>query len=154
MFGKVKKWLGIEGVKLDLMVPEEVNKKEQEVNGQLHLSALTDQTITSITVKLIEKYTRGRGESKLIDEFVIGEIVFDRTIDIGQDTPMEIDFVLPFEFVKSEMDEIEEQNIFKKGLVSLAKLAEGVKSTYRIEASAEVKGVALNPLAKEIVNFV
>jgi len=154
MFGKVKKWLGIEGAKMELILPEEINKKEGVVTGQLHLSALTEQKVTSITVKVIEKYTRGRGESKLIDEFVIGEIVLDRTIEINQDTPMEIDFELPFEFIKSEMDEIEEQNILKRGLVSLAKLAEGVKSTYRIEASAQVAGVALDPLAKEIIIFV
>ena len=35
MFGKVKKWLGIEGVKVEVVLPDEINAKEEKIKGKL-----------------------------------------------------------------------------------------------------------------------
>ena len=69
MFGKVKKILGIEGVKLELIIPEKVNKESGIVTGVMKFTSLSDNNkIESIHIKMVEKYTRGRGNSKLINE--------------------------------------------------------------------------------------
>ena len=42
MFGKVKKILGIEGVKLELIIPEKVNKETGIVTGVMKFTSLSD----------------------------------------------------------------------------------------------------------------
>ena len=75
MFGKVKKILGIEGVKLELFIPEKVNKETGIVTGVMKFTSLSDDNkIESIHLKIVEKYTRGRGNSKLINEYVMDRL--------------------------------------------------------------------------------
>lgn len=145
MFGKVKKWLGIEGVKLELVLPEFVHKSDGEINGQIRFFSMNTQTVTNIRVKLIERYTRGKKEDKLIDEYNLGEIYLAQEIEVPANEPIEIDFSLPFELMKSEMDEIEDNSMVLGGLVKAAKWLRSVKSEYRLEATAKVRGVALDP---------
>ncbi|MEL6925778.1 MAG: hypothetical protein AAFO94_17160, partial [Bacteroidota bacterium] len=64
MFGTVKKWLGIEGVKLELVLPEVVNEKSGEIKGQIRFFSKNEQTVTAIRVVLVEKYSRGRRSAK------------------------------------------------------------------------------------------
>ncbi len=59
MIGKVKQWLGIEGVKLELMLPEEVYEKSGFVVGKILLQSMNAQTVSSIKLVLIERYSRG-----------------------------------------------------------------------------------------------
>lgn len=151
MFGKVKNWLGIEGVKMELVIPEEIYESAGSVTGKIRFYSKTDQTVNSIKVKLIERYSRGRKDNQLTDEYKLGEINLDETFTVSSDSPVEIDFTLKFTIVKSEMDEIGEKNILSGGLVKAAKWIKNVKSIYRVEAEANVKGVALNPFTKQIV---
>ena len=58
MFGKVKKWLGIEGVKLQLILPEEVEAigGKGTVQGAIRFYSKNTQVVTSLRVVMIEKY--------------------------------------------------------------------------------------------------
>ena len=153
MFGKVKKWLGIEGVKLEIILPEEINKHNKLVEGQLRFQSLNPQIVTSIKMVLIERYSRGSGKDKLIDEYELGAIEMEETFEVPEDEIIEIDFSLPFDFLKSDVDEMGDHNFVFKGFANLAKMIRRVKSEYRIEAEAKVKGVALNPFDKKIIKF-
>jgi hypothetical protein len=153
MFGKVKRWLGIEGVKLELILPEEIKEKEGAVVGKIRFYSQNDQTVNYIKVILIEKYTRGKGKEKLIDEYQLGEISLEQEIEVPAEEIIEIDFKLPFELYKSDMDQLENQNFLASGVVKMAKWLRGVTSTYRIEAEARVKGTALNPFDKKFINL-
>ncbi|MFM2392821.1 MAG: hypothetical protein RLZZ546_803 [Bacteroidota bacterium] len=152
MFGQIKKILGIEGVKLDLEIKNPVNKASGIVSGKIKLTTLRDSEVDSIILKMVEKYYRGRGESKLIDEYTIGFLELDEKIFLKKDEIIEVDFEVPFKLSKSEMDKLED-NILAFGLVKLAKTIKGVKSEYRIEAEAIVPGTKLNPSAKKQVVF-
>ena len=55
--------------------------------------------------------------------------------------------------MNSEMDEVQDRNILLGPLVKAAKWVRGVKSEYRVVAEAKVKGVALDPFDKKIINF-
>lgn len=151
MFGKVKKWLGIEGVKLELILPEAIDLSEGVIKGKIRFSSLNTQTVTGVRVIMIERFSRGRRNSKMTDEYELGKISMNKEIHIPADDPVEINFSLPFELVKSEMDELEGQNILMGGLVKTAKWIRGVSSDYSILAEAKVKGVALNPFDKKII---
>lgn len=149
MIGKVKHWLGIEGVKMELMLPEEVSPKGGFVPGKILLQSMNAQTVLSVKVVLIEKYTRGRGKDKLIDEYEIGSTTLNKVIEIPMNGQVEVDFQLPFTIARSNIETFGERNFLFGGIAKAAKMINGVHSEYRVEAEAKVKGVALNPFDKQ-----
>ena len=151
MFKRVKKWLGIEGVKLELELPEEADKRSGQIHGKIRLQSMNAQTVTNINVILIEKYSRGRKKEKLIDEYELGRIELEESFDIIPDTVIEKAFTLPFELLKSEMDQMQDSNFVLGGIASVAKYFNAVKSEYYILAEAKVKGTALNPFDKKAI---
>ncbi len=153
MLGKVKKWLGIEGVKLEILVPEEMERKMGKIRGKLRFQSMNAQVVNRVKIVLIEKYIRGKGKEKLIDEYELGSVENNQTFEVLPDNPVEMDFNLPFVIYKSDVDELEDRNIFTRGFAKAAKLLRGVKSEYRIEAEAKVKGVALNPFDKKEIRL-
>ena len=155
MFGKVKKILGIEGVKLELIVPDKVSREAGIVIGVVKLTSLSDNNlIESIQLKLVEKYSRGRGESKLINEYIMGTLLKKENITISKNDILEIPFELEFVYIKSEMDKMGESNFIARGLVGLAKKARGVHSDYKLIAEANIKGTTLHPFDSKPINLV
>jgi len=153
MIGKVKDILGIEGVKIELVCPEVIPNDVDEVAGIIKLSTVREQVVTRINVKLIEKYARGRKEKRLIDEYVIGEFELSKSIKVLPEEEQLLDFVLEFTRAKSPMDKLQDDSIIYKGLISVAKFFKKVKSTHRIEASANVKGTKLHPSFKKVIKI-
>lgn len=151
MIGKVKKWLGIEGVKVELVLPEEVAIRSGVVNGSLRFQSMNPQIVTGIRLVLIERYSRGRGEEKLTDEYLLGKVELNENFEVLPDEVVEREFALPFSLIKSGIDQFGDRNILNGGLATLAKWSRAVKSEYRIEVEARVKGVALNPFDKKSI---
>jgi hypothetical protein len=154
MFGKVKRWLGIEGVKITMVLPAAVKASSGLIEGHLKFETLHPQVITHIRVSVTEKYIRGRWKNKLADLYKLGEIELDDVIEVPADTPILIDFKLPFVVAKSPMDEWGEKNYVFKKLVNTAKALKNVKSHFYVEAEAKVKGTALNPFDKQEISIV
>jgi hypothetical protein len=147
MFGKVKRWLGIEGVKVEIITAEHFSLKERVLAGKLRFVSMNNQTVTEVNLRLIERYKRGRGSTKLIDEYCLGEIYLKDQFEVIPDEETFIHFSLPFTPKLSRMDELEQRNFLIKGVVGAAKLLKGVKSEFRLEVRATVKGTALHPVA-------
>ena len=154
MFGKVKKWLGIEGAKLELIIPEEWPVSEQSLPGRIRLYSKNPQVVTSIKLVLIERYNRGRGKDKRTDEYLLGETTIHRRIEIPAEGSTELKFEIPFSVIKSEMDKLEDRNILTRNFVRAAKWLEGVQSQFRVEAEATVEGVALSPFERKEVKLI
>lgn len=154
MFGKVKRWLGIEGVKLELILPDEAEREQHEISGRIRFYSMNAQTVRKIRVRLVEKYTRGRLKHRRIDEYKLGEIALEQDIEVPAHEHIEIDFTLPFHLATSEMDDMADKNVLLRGVVGTAKFIKGVKSVYRVEAEAEVKGTALHPFATKEIGLV
>ena len=55
MLKRVKNWLGIEGTKVMLVLPESIRKSEGVIRGDVHLSSMHAQTVTALHFKLVEK---------------------------------------------------------------------------------------------------
>ncbi|MEO1627413.1 MAG: sporulation protein [Bacteroidota bacterium] len=151
MLRKVKKWLGIEGVKLELLIPGEIDRSANQVVGKVRLYSMNTQTVRQIAIKFVERYSRGRKKERMTDEYQLGEIYLEQNIEVPANEAIEIDFVLPFVLVKSEMDELQDKNILIGGIVKAAKWASAVESEFRIEAEADVRGTALNPFDKKLI---
>lgn len=145
MISRIKKFFGIEGVKLELIIPEAVSAREGVVQGQIKFQSMNAQDVNYIKLVMIERYARGRGDKKMIDDYEIGIAEIDIDIDIPAEEAVFVDFELPFQLVKSGMDELEGRNFFVGGIVKAAKYLSKVKSEYRVVAEAKVKGTALNP---------
>ena len=154
MIGKVKNWLGIEGVKLELDIPDTAVQEVGTVVGRIKFYSMRPQTVRNIKVALVERYSRGRGEERLTDEYQLGVVEMDKKIEVPANEVVEVKFALPFKIVKSDMEEFGDKNLFFKGLSKVAKRINSVKSTYRIEAEADVQGVALNPFDKRIIEVI
>jgi hypothetical protein len=154
MFGKMKQWFGIEGVKVEMDVPEEIIKQLGVVKGQLRFSTMKTQTVTAVKVTMIETYKRGRKQDKRIDDYQIGTVYLQEPFEIKPDEPLILDFVLPFELLKSEMDDFADKNFLTKGIVGLARMSRAVNSEFRIEVEADVSGTRLNPFDKKYIKII
>lgn len=151
MLDKVKQWFGIEGVKVELIIPEAVSIKNGLIKGQLQFSSMNAQTVQNINLKLIEIYTRGRRKNKMTNEYEIGEVTIFESFQVPAELPILVDFELPFELLKSEIDEMADKNFLFGGVAKLAKISRGVNSEFRVEIEADVKGTRLNPFDKKVI---
>ena len=92
----MKQWFGIEGVKVELSVPDEIIKQLGVVKGQLRFSTMKTQTVSAVKVTMIETYKRGRKDDKRIDDYQIGTVYLQEPFEIKAEEPLILDFVLPF----------------------------------------------------------
>ncbi len=153
MLKKLKDFLGIEGVKLSIILDDPHDISEKNVYGKIICSSLSYQEIEYFELKLIEKYQRGRNENKLIDEYELGRTILHESFSLEKNEEKKIKFQLPFQEQMSEMDTIAKSGFFKRGIISIAKKLKGVKSNYRIEVKAKVKGSTIMAFAKKPVIF-
>ena len=153
MLGKVKKWLGIEGVKVELQIPDSFSRKDELIEGTLIFTSMNNQTVNGIKLKLIEKYSRGRKKNKLVDEYKMGEIVIDEVFEVFAEEELIIPFELPVKIVHSEMDDYERKFFLFVPFVKTAKFIRGVKSEYRVEVEADVQGTKLDPFDKKVIRL-
>lgn len=153
MIGKVKQWLGIEGVKLELDLPEGQALANGSIGGTIRFQSMNPQTVTGIRVVLIERYSRGRGEEQLIDEYELGRLEIKDTFEVGPDSPVERSFQMSFEPLESDVDRWGNRNILNRQFAKAARWLRKARSQYRVEAEAKVKGVALNPFDKKVLEL-
>ncbi len=153
MLKRVKKWLGIEGVKVEVVLPEVIQKEAGQIEGKIRFTSMNPQTVSSMHFKLIERYVRGRRKKKRTDEYLLAQKEINKLIEVPAEEVIEVSFELPFDLLHSEMDRIEGKNFLLRGIVKAAKALKAVQSEYRIEVEADVVGTALNPFDKQIIHF-
>lgn len=153
MFGRVKKWFGIEGTKLRFHVLPTYPSNVETINGEIEAHSKRPETVLSIKIKFIEVYSRGRGDEKRIDEYLLGTWEYNEPFEISEGNSKMILFKLEFKPIESEMDKRANKGALRKGLVNLMKSMKGVSSDYRLEAEAVVEGNTWNPVAKTKIVF-
>ncbi len=152
MIGKVKQWLGIEGVKLEILVAEELTIGKGVLQGRIRLQSKQAQTVTAIKLVLIERYSRGTKEKQLIDEYELGTWVHKERIMVpAEGESVEVPFTLSYEPVRSPIETFGNKNALYAGLAWAAKKLHQVNSQYRLEAEANVLGVGLNPFDRKLL---
>lgn len=144
-FGKVKQFFGAGTVKIELSVPPSVPKAGLQVPGKITLNALSDQHIIDVTVLLEEEWQTGRDDEKQTKTFELGKLTLAQAIDMKQGEQRVLDFVLPYQIINSNADDLKEKGGALGMLGKAAAFANAEKSRYRIKAEADVKGAALDP---------
>ena len=104
MLGKLKKVLGIEGIKVQLILDTPVDKKNKKISGELKFTTKTKGKVNKINIKLVERYSRGRGKSKLVDEYTIAMLEMNDSFEITPEEIIEIPFSMNYEIALSQMD--------------------------------------------------
>lgn len=148
MIRKVKNWLGIESVKVDMVLPPDLSFGAPLYKGVLVLSSLSEQKVMEATIQVIEKYERGRKEDKLINDFLIGEWKLNRSIEIPAKEKVFIPFKMPLHWKMSKLDAWGQTNYLTGKISQLAKSLYNAHSQYRIESSVKVEGSAMSPFYK------
>jgi hypothetical protein len=144
-FSKLKQFFGAGTVKIQLTVPPSVSKAGLQVPGKITLNALSDQHVIDVTVKLEESWETGRGQEKQTKTFELGKTTTAKEFDMKQGEERVFEFVLPFELIKSNADELKEKGGALGVLGKAAAFANAEKSRYRVIAEADVKGAAFDP---------
>ncbi|MFT6334994.1 MAG: hypothetical protein ACJATI_001740 [Halioglobus sp.] len=153
MLGKLKRVLGIEGVKVEMNIKMPIDKKEKVITGNLKFTTKSESVVKGITVKIVEKYSRGRGKDRLVDEYTIAQLELTDSFVISPEEIVEVPFSIMYEIALSEMDKMAKDNIVKRPFISFAKFLRKVKSEFRLVAEADVDGTTLSPFAKEMVEL-
>ncbi len=153
VFGKVKEWLGIEGIKLEITLPEDLVQSDGIISGTLRYSTKNTQQVLGTTIKLYEEYTRGRRKAKKTDTYLIAEVEISDSFMVYPEDIKEVPFKLTFNYVQSEMDKIHSKGGVTGALAGFAKKAKGVQSKYFVEAESDISGTALNPFDKVEVKW-
>lgn len=151
MFGKVKKILGIEGAKIELVIPETFSKLDRKILGKINIKTINPTRIESIQVRLLETYSRGRGKSRRTDVYVLGTLDLEQQIDIASNEIAEVSFELDFNLNHTAIDSFSDKNIFTSVLGRIAKYSKAVESIYELEAVAQEAGTLLHPKNKKAI---
>lgn len=140
MLGRLKKMLGIDGLRVDLITSETYDIEKGYVDGELSLLAKYDVEIEYIEIRIIEIYTRGRFGNKKTDEYQIGTIRTGFGVNLGANRILPVPFKVPVDYLFSSVDKFGMLNIFTRGLAKGAKLLRGVRSKYRMETEVKIDG--------------
>jgi len=153
-FSKVKQFFGAGTVKVELTVPAQVPKVARELKGRVDVNAVSDQHILELTVKLTESWSTGRGAEKTEKEFELGKVKVAQAFEMKQGENRTFEFVLPFELVKSNADELKEMGGALGMLGKAGAFANAEKSSYKVTAEADVKGAALDPSDDKVISLI
>ena len=153
MFGTIKKWMGIEGVRLRLHVLSAYPRTVETINGEVELYAKSNTIVQGIRLQLIETYTRGKVEEKRVDEYTLGTWELASPLQLREGENQRLLFKLPFEWLESPMDRRSKSYPLLKGMVALMKNRKGVLSEYRLEAQIQVDGQTWSTPSRTRISF-
>ena len=152
MLGRVKDYLGVEGVRLGLALVGEPQRADGiagrgTLRAELTLSTLRAQRVTRLEVTLTEVYRWGRGDTQRIESFELGRFAEACLLDLEPGQDLVLPFELRFAERRSNVDELGARHALLRPLVGLARLGIGAASEYTLQARAKVTRVALDPVA-------
>lgn len=153
-FQKIKMWLGMGGVKVELHVPATIEKSGGTFSGKVVLTSKSDLELIDLNVELIEEWTTGRGDDKKTKELTLGSMKMNLARPIKTGETQEVPFDLAFTYSKSNNEELAEKGGLLGGLGKLGKFADAEKSEFFVKAGVDVKGVGLDPSDKKDVKLV
>ena len=147
---RLKKFLGIEGVKINFDETTQIDLQGYEVRGKLVIKSKIESLINSINIQVVEQYQRGNKNQQRISEYILfSKTILPEALYVSEEKLLEIPFVYPISQHKSEMDLLEESNFLIKPLIGLAKKLYRVKSNYIITATLQIEGSGIKPFASK-----
>ncbi len=154
MLGRLKKMLGIDGLRIEMITSESYDIEKGQIDGELSLVAKYDVEIEYIEIRVIEIYARGRFGEKKTDEYQIGSVKTGFGINLPANKILPVPFKVPVDYLFSSVDKFGMLNIVTKGLAKGAKLLRGVRSKYRIDAEVKMEGSNIKVFDSKSLNIV
>lgn len=148
IFGKIKQFLGIGTIKMELELPSVLDLDSRLILGKLKVIGKSDQTIKDIELSFDEIFSTGKSDAKSTSKLNWGKLKL-AGFDIKKDEVKEIDFELPFSYAKSSNESMVDQGGIVGGLGKVGTFLDGEKQKYELTATANVKGVTLPPLVSK-----
>lgn len=143
-FGKIKQFFGAGTVKVEIVCADTFVIDERLIKGSLTITGKSDQTILDVEIKFEESFTIGKGEDKKTKNFTWGEMKMPG-FEIKAGEIKNIPFELPFDYSKSKNEAMTDKGGVMGGLGKVSTFLDGEKSTYKLIATADVKGAAFDP---------
>ncbi len=147
-FAKVKQFMGIGTLDVKLQVPGQFRATDTTIEGTLHIVAKSDQSIIKIDIELTEEFQTGRDEEKREKSFKLGSLHLSKPFDMKTGETKEVPFSLPFHLIKSSNDQLKEKGGFMGTVGKMGAWADNEKSSFKLEATVDVKGATLDPSDK------
>ncbi len=156
MFGKMKQFLGFVGIEVQLDAPTTIPKDVTTVEGKVRVIAKANQSISHVTVELTEHWEEGEVSQNNHQSrtYSLGKVEVSQAFDIQDGEFKEFPFTLSFQRRLSLTQQMSEKKGVLGALGKAAAFADNERSTYRINAVADVKGAALDPNAGHNIRFV
>lgn len=154
IFQKIKNKLGIGGVKVNLMVPPQIEKSTGSVSGKIALTTKSEQEILSINISMKKKVTTGSGDKKKTRSYDLGEMNLPGGFSIKPRELKEFEFTLPFATTKSAIDRLKEEDGVLGAIGKVAAFTSSEKSRYYVEADIDVQSAALDPSDKVQIQLI
>ena len=145
MTRNIKNWLGIEGVKIGVELPSEIDFGQNSLKGVLVLSSLSHQKILSTKIQVKESYTRGSGGRRRTTDYFLGSWSNSQSVKLSPDDSYYRPFSLDLSWPESQVDNWQKQNRLNNYLGKLAKRWQGVESRFLLEVNLEVSKTKLQP---------
>lgn len=153
IWATLKQRLGIGGVKLQLETPPQVGKESGQIQGRVNMVSKTDQIVDLMDLKIIEKYTTGRGDNEKTEEFELGKTSQSGPIEIKAGQPHSIEFVLPFQPRQSVHEKLKSKGGALGALGKASSFMASEKSEFEVWVNADVKGTSLGPNDYKSINL-
>lgn len=154
MLDRLKTYLGVEGVRLEVKLADPVRRSDGIVSGVVTLSTLRSQCVDSLSLRLTERYARGRGDHKRIDEYLLGESEVDCSIPVAPGEFVDVPFSLSFAERRTPLErQVDRLGPLASPVARLARLSYAATSTYELTAAASISGVALQPVCSVALEF-
>ena len=154
MFGKIKQALGVKTVKIALETPPSAEIAGTTLSGNIELTAESDQLIEDMAVRLIEKFSTGRGTEKKTREFELGHIKLPNTFEMKGGDVKKIPFSLTFKVRKSGNDQLKEYGGALGAIGKLGAIMEAESSQYVVRAVVSLRGAVVSPQDQKNIDLV
>lgn len=145
-FDKIKQAFGIGGVKVEISAPDEVKKENGKIDGTLHFTTKTDQTVEGVRVDFLERFEYRTGQQKRVDRIKRGSVElagFAIKANESKDVPFSVVFNFPVNTAEGTAKSLEEKGGMLGALGKMGSMVEASKQQNRmfeLNANANIKG--------------
>ena len=154
MFGKLKQFVGMVGIEVQLEIDQQFPMGTDTVQGMIHIYAKQEQTITKVKVSIRQAIMEGSGQDRRRRDYWIGEVMVDQTpFTIKTGETKDYEFTLPFQPRKTMSQSMSEQGGVIGALGAVGKFMDNERDEFWVNAVADVKGAALDPNATRQIWF-
>ncbi len=154
MFSKLKQFVGMVGITVQLDIPSNLTGDSDTLTGVIRIIAKQDQHITKVAVNMKQTHTEGTGEKRVSNDYSIGEnIITNQPFDIKAGESKEYPFTLAFTRRKTGEQRLAESGGVLGAIGKLGQLADDSHDEFWVNAIADVKGAALDPNDNKKITF-